>query len=203
MAATAEERLARFDRDAAARDAERDARRGVNPPPAAADEPGNERYGLPPEVVARIRQEQKAKVDAELRRLEKAQHAGREARFAEQELERQRRSAGLTDHLDDLIMHTINVAPFSDGITIDGVKYHQGYTYTFTRRVYNDVCKIETDGWLSEDRAGNPNKRFYRRSTQQQDPFALQKTLGDGSLLHRQTTVNGRTGGVSGEPIVS
>jgi hypothetical protein len=84
---------------------------------------------------------------------------------------------------------------------IDGVQYFQGYTYTVPRRVYNDMMKTMTDGWMAEDRAGNPNRKYYRSPQQQQNPFALQRFLSDGSALHRATSFSAATGASFNTPI--
>jgi len=202
---TDEQRLAlreRLARGRATAAANRSAKPEVEAMPASAPVG---KYGLPPDVVARIRREQQEKIAAELRQIEKSRQRDGETAFAAEELQRLRREAGLTDHLDDLIEHTINVAPFADGITIDGVKYHQGYTYTFTRRQYQDIAETEARGWDSEDRAGNPNKKQYRRDYaarggRTMNPNALVRQDASGAFLHGVAGVNGKTGATVGAP---
>lgn len=102
----------------------------------------------------------------------------------DKEILRQRREAGLTDHRDDMVEFMINVAPFSPGVIIDGKTYPHGSWHTMTRREYDSIRDIMARSWESEERAGNPNKKFeeWRRASGVTNPMLLERRMSDGSF---------------------
>jgi len=173
----------------------------VPPPPIDLPRINLGRYGLPPDIVEKIRADARAKVEAELRARDKGEDARKSKELFDAELLRYRRDAGLANHLDDLVEITINTPPFTDKLMIDGIQYFQGYTYTVSRRQYNDMMETMARGWDAEDRAGNPNRKYYRTPGQTQNPFALQRFLSDGSALHRATGISAKSGATWNTPI--
>lgn len=166
-----------------------DAEPEPEPPPAAA-----RITGLPPEIVARIRAEAKAYVDKQVAERHRAAASDMEAQLKESLIYDMRRAAGLTSHLDDLVEHTVNCPPFADRYIRDGVEYHHGYTYTMTRAVYDSMREDESRGWDAEDRAGNPNRKFYRRPEMTQNPLLRQRYADDGHAISRETTFSAMGG---------
>lgn len=132
--------------------------------------------------MARIREEAKKKVDEELRLRAAAERKEKIAAALDAETRRQRREAGLTNHLDDLVEIMIDVAPFTDNITIDGTVYQHGMWYTVDRRKADVMREIMARSWDSEERAGNPNRKFRREQAGTMNPMAREQRLADGTL---------------------
>ena len=110
----------------------------------------------------------------------------------------QRRDAGLVDYRDDILDILIDVAPFAVDITIDGTVYQHGHWYKVDRRRHDSLREIMARSWDSEDRAGNPNRRFHREVAGTMNPLANERRQADGTFtLGVIPTVNGRTGVVS------
>ncbi len=145
--------------------------------------------------LARIRETAKKKVDAELAKSREAEREGLIAKALDAEILQQRKDAGLVDYRDDILDILIDVAPFAVDITIDGKVYQHGRWYPVDRRLYDTLTEIMARSWDSEDRAGNPNRRFRREVAGTMNPLANERRQADGSFtLGTVPNVNGRTG---------
>lgn len=163
----------------------------------ATDEPAG--LELSTAELARIREEAKKKVDAELADVGRVERKKLMAKTLDDEILRQRTEAGLTDYRDDMLQILIDVAPFANDIRIDRDIYQHGSWYTVDRRKYDTLNEIMARSWDSEERAGNPNRRFRRQVAGSMNPMANERRMGDGSFtLGGAPTVNGRTGAVVG-----
>ena len=180
----------------------------VTPEPEPPDEAASERVevkdGFTAKELADISAAARKEVDAELEKLSKQSLKSRQKARLEEEVLRLRREAGLTDHRDDLIDITIDCPPFTNRLILNfGMDeqevYDHGFTYTVPRRKGDVLREQMARGWDAEDRAGNPNRKFYRTFAGTQNPHLHTRHLMDGSLtLGRNTEVNATTGGVSG-----
>ena len=118
----------------------------------------------------------------------------------DKEVLRQRRLAGLVNHQDDIVEFLINVAPFSPGATVDGRHYPHGSWVKLTRREYDSIRDFMARSWESEDRAGNPNRRFAQERALAgiADPTLRENRLPDGTFtLGWSHNINAATGAAS------
>lgn len=103
--------------------------------------------------IGELRAKAKAKV-------EKERQLAAEAQLLEQfELE-ERQQGGLEEELVDV---TINLAPNSDRITIDGVIYYQGQTKTVRASVAAVLAEICHRTWRHEAEIDGKSENFYRK----------------------------------------
>ncbi len=169
----------------------------------AAAEPVREPEESPPlelsaNELLRIREEAKKKVDEELAAAHAVERERLMARVFDDEILEQRKAAGLIDYRDDMLDILIDVAPFAADISIDGTVYQHGHWYKVDRRKYDSLREIMARSWDSEDRAGNPNRRFRREVAGTMNPLANEQRLPDGTFtLGPAPTINARTGTVS------
>ena len=72
--------------------------------------------------------------------------------------------AGLQDG-EELMPITIDLAPHSNKITIDGVDYHHGVTYNFAPKAVPTILEIMYRTWKHEDEISDRNNRSnaYRK----------------------------------------
>jgi hypothetical protein len=151
---------------------------------------------------------ERERIEAEARKLvdeELAKHTKKERdKLLKDELDkevlRQRRLAGLVDHQDDIVEFLINVGPFSSGVTIDGKHYPHGTWVKKTRREYDSIRDIMARSWESEDRAGNPNRRFAQERALAgiSDPTLRETRMSDGTFtLGWSHNINVATGAAS------
>lgn len=158
---------------------------------------------LAPAELARIREEAQKEVEKELAAVDSAKKRKAMADALAAERQRLRRDAGLTDYRDDLLDILIDVAPFAGDIKIDGTIYTHGNWYKVDRRKYDSLREIMARSWDSEDRAGNPNRRFYRTVAGTMNPLAHDARLPDGTLtIGRDTRINAMTGSISAPPVL-
>jgi hypothetical protein len=153
---------------------------------------------LSPEKLERIREEARKRVEAELRQRAEGEQTELVAKLLEEETLRLRRAHGLTNHLDDVIEITINAPPFATMYAIDSKLYHHGYTYHVPRKLYDVLREQMARGWDAEDRAGNPNRKFYRDPAVTMNPMLQQRRYGDGTVISRETTISAKLGLISG-----
>jgi hypothetical protein len=175
-----------------------------DPPPEPEDEPEDEPKPaavLDAKTVERIRREARAYVDKQLEERNQQGKRDLEQRVRDDIIADLRRQAGLASHLDDLVEHTINCPPFTDRFIIDGIEYHHGYTYTMRRSLYDVMREIEARGWDAEDRAGNPNRKFYRRPEMTMNPLLRQRYAEDGHAISRETSFSALGGQAINAPI--
>lgn len=169
-------------------------------PPAPVDLPG-----LSDDERRRIQAEARAQIEQELAVRAREERKQLIAKELEVEIQRQRAEAGLIGPADELVTFQINVAPFADALVINGVKYQHGQWVTKPRREYDSFREIMARSWESEDRAGNPNKKFEqeRRLLATGNPMWREQRQADGSFtVGLDTRVNSRTGGVINAPVV-
>jgi hypothetical protein len=153
------------------------------------------------EQIAEVRAKAKKTVDAELAKLDEAQSKTAIEKALDRELLRQRKAAGLTDHGDDIIDYRIDCPPFTDRMVIDGVTYYHGEVYTLSRRKVDSMRETLAWGWDGEERAGNPNRKYYRQVAETMNPLLNQRKTPDGTLtLGHETSINSQTGAVTGDP---
>jgi hypothetical protein len=158
---------------------------------------------LSPEAMARIRAEARAEIDKEIKARSEIDRRELAKKAKEEEMQRLRREAGLTSHLDDLVEYTLNLPPFAplEGLMIDGESFAHGRTYTVRRAKFDVLREQVARGWDAEERAGNPNLRKYdRRYTSTMNPY-MQERLVNGHLAARESTINAATGAVENAPI--
>lgn len=149
--------------------------------------------------LERIREEAKKKVDAELAALNVEKKKAKMAEALDAEVLQMRRDAGLTDYRDDVVEIFIDVAPFSDNLTIDGTVYQHGQWYKVSRRKADSMREAMARSWDSEDRAGNPNRKFRREAGAPMNSMLLERKTADGAYtMGGAPMVNGKTGAVSG-----
>jgi len=87
------------------------------------------------------------------------------------------------------------VAPYTDRIVIDDKIYVHGNWYTVPRRVYDVIREQMARSWDSEERAGNPNRKFRREDAGTMNPMANERRLSAGILtLGLDSRVHGITG---------
>lgn len=139
---------------------------------------------LTAEELARVQEEAKKKIDAELAVKRAAERKALIAKALDDEIMRQRNAAGLVDYRDDMVRFMINVAPFSPGIDIDGRRYAHGEWVTTPRREYDTIREAMARSWESEDRAGNPNKKFQqeRQMAGIVNPMLVERRMSDGTF---------------------
>ena len=148
--------------------------------------------------LVRIREEAKKKVDKEIEANRAAEREKLMGKALDAEILEQRRAAGLTNYLDDELDILIDVAPFADNITVDGTVYQHGHWYRVDRRRHNSLTEIMARSWDSEERAGNPNRRFRREVAGTMNPLSNERRMADGTFtLGPAPTINARTGMVS------
>jgi hypothetical protein len=156
---------------------------------------------LSAEQWARIREEAREAVEAEIRTKNEAGQTELIKQLLDEETLRLRRAAGLTSHLDDVVEITINCPPFANVLMVDFKSYHHGHTYHVPRKLYDVLREMMARGWDSEDRAGNPNRKFYRDPAITQNPLHHQTRWGDGTIVARESSISARFGTVTGAPI--
>jgi hypothetical protein len=154
---------------------------------------------LSAEQWARIREEAQKDVDAEVRTKNEAGQTELIKRLLDEERLRLRRAAGLTSHLDDVVEYTVNCPPFGNAFVVDFTSYHHGQTYHLPRKLYDVLREMEARGWDAEERAGNPNRKFWRNPSITQNPFGMVKRDLNGTIVSRETTVSA-IGGITGAP---
>ncbi len=153
--------------------------------------------GLSAAELARIREEARKKVDKEIEASRAAEREKLMGKALDAEIQEQRKAAGLTNDLDDMIDILIDVAPFADNITIDGKVFQHGHWYSVERRQAKSIEEIMARSWDSEERAGNPNRRFRREVAGTMNPLANERRAPDGTFTLNTPTINARTGTVS------
>ncbi len=79
------------------------------------------------------------------------------AKALDAEILEQRKAAGLIDYRDDILDILIDVAPFADGITIDGKTYQQ-----FKKETHADPRRKELYRWCHVN--GDPYYNPYART---------------------------------------
>jgi hypothetical protein len=198
---TAEERAAASAKQKAVRAAKREASAALPadepeaPPIEEPEEAGA--VTLDDEEIEKIRRQAREKVAVEIADIAKMSKKALMAKTLDDEILRQRREAGLTDYRDDLVDVLIDVAPYTDRITIDDKMYMHGHWYLVPRRVFDVIREQMARSWDSEERAGNPNRRFRREVAGTMNPLANEQRLSDGSLtLGLDSRVHGTTGAV-------
>lgn len=75
----------------------------------------------------------------------------------------------------------IDLAPYSDRVTLDGVAYMQAATYQVTQSVYDSLAEVMQRTWTHEAAVSGANSNGYRRPL--------------------NTQLNGRTGAVANAPL--
>jgi hypothetical protein len=154
---------------------------------------------LSAERWARIREEARRAVEAELRTKNEASQTELIKQLLDEETLRLRREAGLTSHLDDIVEYTVNCPPFANAFVVDFTSYHHGHTYHLPRKRYDVLREMEARGWDAEERAGNPNRKFWRNPSITQNPFGMVQRDLNGTIVSRETTVSAM-GGIIGAP---
>jgi hypothetical protein len=206
---TEEQKQAARERWAARKEANRlrrEAQSDAAPDAPAAVAPSPEEVapavGLSDAQRLRIREEAKKQIDKELAARAEAEQAALLARTLEEEIEAQRREAGLTDYRDDMIDILIDVAPFTDRIVIDGTQYMHEHWYTVPRRKADVINEIMARSWDAEERAGNPNRRFRRTVAGSMNPMLNERRTPDGTLTIGLDTRVNRQGAAINRPSV-
>lgn len=62
---------------------------------------------------------------------------------------------------DALEKYQIDLPGYSDGIVLDGIKYVQGVTYTFTAKQISTIKDIVHCAWRHENDVGGVNRKSY------------------------------------------
>ncbi len=153
--------------------------------------------GLSAAELTRIREEARKKVDKEIEASRAAEREKLMAKALDAEILEQRKAAGLINYLDDELDILIDVAPFANNITIDGTVYQHGEWKRVDRRKYDTLKEIMARSWDSEERAGNPNRRFRREVAGTMNPLSNEQRMSDGTFTLSAPTINARTGTVS------
>lgn len=91
--------------------------------------------------------------------LDEARQRVRESLKAQKRLEMQRK----LDPDEELYFCTIDLAPFADRMTLDGVVYLHGATYEVPHRQYDTMREIMSRSWQHEASIGNANSDNYRK----------------------------------------
>lgn len=170
--------------------------------PMVVTEPIAGEVALTEDELALIRSKARAKIDSELAARRAAERDALLQQTLEAEIESQRLSAGLTDYRDEMVEFMVNVGPVSPGLVWNGVIYPHGTWLKKPRHVYDSMRDTMARSWESEDRSGNPNKKFAGERTLvgTQNPLLMETRMPDGSftvgLYNPQ--VNGRSGHVAG-----
>lgn len=174
--------------------------------PPVEEPPAEEDFGgFSAEEMAKIRAEARKTVDAEIAKRRRADRAVAMKDAIEAEERRLRSEAGLSNVMDDIVDIVIDCPPHSSALILnfgmDEQKvYAHGGTYKVTRAVHDTLTEMMARGWDAEDRAGNPNRKFYQRtfaSTQNPDHHTRMGMDGTRTLGHNPT-INFKTGGVAG-----
>lgn len=149
-----------------------------------------------------IRSEAAKKVEAEKEDALRADKKAAIKKAIEEETLKLRKEAGLSNHMDDLLQILVDVAPFSGDIKIDGTIYEHGRWYTVDRRKYETIREICARSWDAEDRAGNPNRKFYRNVAGTMNPMQNERRGSDGTLtmFPDGSVLNAINGNVSNVP---
>lgn len=108
---------------------------------------------VPEKKIEELRAKAKAKV-------EKDRQAAAEAQLMAQfELE-ERQQGGLEEEMVDV---TIDLAPYSDRIVLDGVVYFQGQTKTVRASVAEVITEIQGRTWEHQAQIDGKSENFYRK----------------------------------------
>lgn len=59
---------------------------------------------------------------------------------------------------------TLDLAPHSDRLFIDGVWYIHGRTYTIGERLYQSMIEMIASGWRHQEEIDGKDRNFYRKS---------------------------------------
>ncbi len=59
---------------------------------------------------------------------------------------------------------TLDLAPHSDRLFIDGVWYIHGRTYTVGERLYQSMIEMQANGWRHQEEIDGKDRNFYRKS---------------------------------------
>lgn len=150
-------------------------------------------------LIRRKALEQIQKELAEKRAIEEDAELERELEI---ELHRQRVAHGLKSPYDptDLITFTVDVAPFSPGLQIDGVLYPHGQDVTLPRHKYDSFREIMARTWDHEENCGYPNKKQMRPRGQTN---AVNTTMPHAYMSPHMTTISERTAAVANQPLIA
>ena len=110
------------------------------------------------ERIKALRAQAAKKVEAE--RLKAA-----EAQLLEQFEKEERQQGGLEEAMVEV---TIDLAPYADRITIDGVIYFQGQTKTVRASVAELIREMSANTWKHQSIVDGKSENFYRQSRAQQ-----------------------------------
>lgn len=103
-------------------------------------------------------------------RVEKAMKEAEKERIIREEMEAFRREEGKRTgqvDLDEEVSMTVDLAEFAAKITINGVDYWHGYTYTVPRHVYDTARDIMFRGHLHQNALdGKSLDTFYRKKAE-------------------------------------
>jgi hypothetical protein len=166
-------------------------------PPATTTRPGE----LSPKERALIRRKVEEEIARELRERRMAEREAEIQAETDRALQQARIDAGLVDisHKDDLITFVVDVAPFSDGIIIDGVRHAHGYEVTKPRHVYDSMRETMARSWDHEENAGYPNKKLMRP----RGPTNTHNTTFPHAYMRpHETTISERTMVVQNRPLM-
>ncbi len=78
---------------------------------------------------------------------------------------------------DALEQYQIDLPGYSDGIILDGIKYVQGATYTFTAKQISTIKDIVCCAWRHENDVGGVNRKSYT-APRQYGSFGLSGAYG-------------------------
>lgn len=199
---TPEQKAALAARFAAGRAAKKAERESVPHMSGQKTEPSDLSGQLTDDELATIRAKAREKIEAELATRRAAERNALIEETLNAEILQQRRAAGLTDAGDDVIEFMVNVPPFANDVRIDGKVYQHGTFIRKARREYDSMRDNMARGWESEDRAGNPNKKFAheRQMMGTLNPMLLETRMPDGSFTvgAYAPRVHGLTGAISG-----
>lgn len=59
---------------------------------------------------------------------------------------------------------TLDLAPHSDRLFVDGVIYMHGRTYTVPQRLYDTMREMVSRGWQHQEEIDGKDRNFYRRA---------------------------------------
>lgn len=59
---------------------------------------------------------------------------------------------------------TLDLAPHSDRLVIDGVIYMQGRSYTVGQRLFDTMREMQSRGWQHQEEIDGKDRNFYRKS---------------------------------------
>lgn len=110
-----------------------------------------------------------AQIEAEVRQeLEAEQLALLKAakrREMKAKLKREMLAEGGLQEGEEMVAITIDLAPHSNKITIDGVDYHHGVTYNFAPKAVPTILEIMHRTWVHEDEISDRKNRSnaYRK----------------------------------------